>query len=81
MCFPIWRKIAGAVLLAAAISGCGFTTAFTNSFDSGFRSSCLSGAMKNGASKEVAEKYCECALVKFKETRSMDAAAKACVPR
>jgi hypothetical protein len=37
--------------------------------------------MKKTPSREVAEKYCECALAKFKETRSMDQAAKACQPR
>lgn len=35
--------------------------------------------MKKGAEQKVADKFCDCALGKFKETKSMDQAAKACV--
>lgn len=59
----------------------GFTEGFNKGFDKSFRESCLNGALKKGADKAVAEKYCECALAKFKETKSMDKAAEACVPK
>jgi len=52
---------------------------FQTSFDKSFKESCRSESMKKGASQKVAEKYCNCALVKFKETKSMEEAAKACV--
>ena len=71
----------GKVALAALLlSGCGsVTNGFVNGFDNGFRQSCMDGATKNGASKAQAQSYCDCALAKFKETRSMDQATKACL--
>ncbi len=73
------RQIALAAVLV--LCGCGtISSGFVNGFDNGFRQSCLEGATKKGAPKEVAQRYCECALAKFKETRSMDQAAKACLP-
>jgi hypothetical protein len=35
--------------------------------------------MKKGVSQKVADKYCDCALAKFKETKSMEQASKTCV--
>jgi hypothetical protein len=52
---------------------------FQKSFDKSFKESCRSESIKKGASQQVADKYCDCALAKFKETKSMDQAAKACV--
>jgi len=61
-------------------AGCGgFSQKFEQSFDKSFRESCRSGAVKKGATPALAEQYCECALVKFKETKSMDKAAEVCV--
>ena len=77
MTFRLMLLMAAALLLG----GCTAVDAFKQSFDSSFRTSCVASATKNGAAKEVAEKYCECALAKFKETKSMDAAAKACQPK
>ncbi|HMF91579.1 MAG TPA: hypothetical protein VKL40_13120 [Candidatus Angelobacter sp.] len=52
---------------------------FQESFDKSFRESCRTESMKKGATQKVADKYCDCALAKFKETKSMEQAAKACV--
>jgi len=52
---------------------------FEKGFDKNFKESCRSEAVKKGAPQQVADKYCDCALAKFKETKSMDQAAKACV--
>jgi len=52
---------------------------FQKSFDKSFKESCRNGAIKQGAAQQVADKYCDCALAKFKETKSMEQAAKACV--
>jgi hypothetical protein len=52
---------------------------FQESFDKSFKQSCRDGAVKKGADQKIADKFCDCALVKFKETKSMDQAAKACV--
>ena len=54
---------------------------FHKGFDKSFHDSCVTGAIKKGADKAVAEKYCDCAVVKFKETKSMDKAAEACAPK
>ena len=70
-----------AVFLATLIaSGCGgMSQKFVESFDKSFRESCRSGAIKNGAAPAVADRYCECALTQYKETKSMDKATKTCV--
>jgi hypothetical protein len=70
-------SIAFAVLLT---TGCGsFTKGFEEGFDKSFRESCRASALKQGADQAIADRYCECALVKFKETKSMDQSTKACV--
>jgi hypothetical protein len=53
-------------------------SSFHEAFDKSFRQSCQSEAVKKGASQDLAEKYCECALVKFKETKSMEQATNTC---
>jgi hypothetical protein len=45
---------------------------FEKNFDKSFKRSCRDGAMKKGASQQIADKYCDCALAKFKETKSME---------
>jgi len=52
---------------------------FQENFDKSFRESCRTEAMKKGATQKVAEKYCDCTLAKFKETKSMDQSAKTCM--
>jgi hypothetical protein len=52
---------------------------FQKSFDKSFKESCRTEAMKKGVNQKVADKYCDCALAKFKETKSMEQAGKACV--
>jgi len=52
---------------------------FQQSFDKSFRESCRTEAIKKGAPQKIAEKYCDCTLAKFKETKSMDESAKACL--
>lgn len=70
--------VAGALILAC--SGCGSAKkGFDESFDKSFKEGCRSEAMKSGAGQQIVEKYCDCALVKFKETKSMDEATKTCV--
>ena len=72
--------MAVSICLLLACLGCGtFKDQFNQSFDKSFRQSCRDGAIKRGAEPKIAEKYCECALEKFKETKSMDEASKACV--
>jgi len=48
------------------------------SFDKNFLSSCQTEAIKKGVTQEIAQKYCECALAKFRETKSMDQATTFC---
>ena len=72
----MWR------LAFVVLTGCSsFQQGFNKGFDKSFRESCLNGALKKGADKTVAEKYCDCALAKFKETKSMDQAAELCAPK
>jgi hypothetical protein len=71
---------AGTFLLLLTCTACdSFKQGFSQSFDSGFKESCRNGLVKKGFSQTNADKYCTCALAKFKETKSMDDAAKACV--
>jgi hypothetical protein len=66
--------------LAVFLTGCGsFQKGFDQSFDKSFRESCRASAVKQGASQALADKYCECTLAKFKETKSMDQSTKTCV--
>jgi hypothetical protein len=73
--------LAAAIVLALICSGCGvMQESFQKNFDKSFKESCRDGAMKKGnVSQKIADKYCDCALAKFKETKSMDEASKACV--
>jgi hypothetical protein len=67
-------------LLMLASSACdSFKQGFSENFDAGFKESCRNGLVKKGVSQTDADKYCSCTLVKFKETKSMDDAVKACV--
>ena len=69
-----------AIAVLLTCSGCGrMQESFQESFDKSFKESCRNGAVKKGADQKIAEKYCDCALGKFKETKSMEQAAKACV--
>lgn len=68
------------IALILICSGCdSFKEGFAQSFDKSFKESCRTEAMKKGASQKDAEKYCDCTLAKFKETKSMDQAAKTCI--
>jgi hypothetical protein len=70
---------AGIVLVLVCI-GCGsMKQNFQENFDKSFKESCRTEAMKNGANQKVAEKYCDCTLAKFKETKSMDQSTKTCL--
>ena len=72
--------LAAGIVLVLICSGCeSFQAGFQESFDKNFKESCRTESVKKGASQKVAEKYCDCALAKFKETKSMDQAAKFCV--
>jgi hypothetical protein len=51
---------------------------FEKGFDKSFAESCRTEAMKKGADQKMASKYCDCALAKFKETKSMEQATKTC---
>jgi hypothetical protein len=71
--------LAAGIALVFLSSGCGsMKESFQTSFDKSFKESCRSESMKRGVTQKVAEKYCDCALVKFKETKSMEQAGKAC---
>lgn len=70
------------VWVLVLLTNCGqLTEGFNRGFNKSFRESCLTAAMKKGAGMTEAERYCDCALVKFKESRSMDKAAEACAPK
>ena len=57
-------------------------SAFQESFDASFKSSCRQSAMRSGnVSQSVADRYCECALSVFHETHSMTQAASTCSQR
>lgn len=72
--------LAAIIALILTCSACdSMTQTFSENFDKSFKESCRTGAMKKGASQQVADKYCDCALAKFKETKSMDEAAKTCM--
>ena len=69
-----------AIAVLLTCSGCGrMQESFQESFDKSFKESCRNGLVKKGFSQTNADKYCTCALAKFKETKSMEQAAKACV--
>jgi hypothetical protein len=73
----IWTAGIAGIL---ACSGRGsMQQSFQESFDKNFKESCRTEAVKKGAEQKIADKFCDCALGKFKETKSMDQAAKACV--
>lgn len=68
------------IALTLTCGGCGsMQENFEKTFDKSFTESCRDGAVKKGVDQKIAEKYCDCALGKFKETKSMEQAAKACV--
>jgi len=74
--------LAVGIALTLISSGCqSAKESFQTSFDKSFKESCRSESIKKGASQKVAEKYCDCALEKFKETKSMEQASKACVEK
>jgi hypothetical protein len=76
---PMRIPLAAGIALVLISSGCGsIKESFQTSFDKSFKESCRSESVKRGATQKVAEKYCDCALVKFKETKSMEQATKAC---
>ena len=67
-------------LLLLASAGCGnFTQKFEEGFDKSFKESCRTGAIKEGAAPALANQYCDCALVKYKETKSMDKTKDFCI--
>jgi hypothetical protein len=54
-------------------------SAFQQSFDASFKSSCRQSAMSSGnLSRAVADNYCECSLTVFNQTHSMTQAAASC---
>jgi hypothetical protein len=63
---------AGTMVYRAAMDAAG------PSFDKGFRDSCIKRAVQGGADEARAAKFCDCALVSFKQTKSMSKAAEAC---
>ena len=68
-----------------AFTGCtsftsGFQKGFEKGFEKSFMESCVRSASKSGASADVINKYCDCAMKKFEKTKSMDKAAAACAP-
>jgi hypothetical protein len=66
-------------LTVVLLTGCGsMKEGFEKGFDKSFAESCRTETMKSGADQKLADKYCDCALAKFKETKSMDKAAEAC---
>jgi hypothetical protein len=72
--------LATGVALLLTSSGCGsMQESFQKGFDKNFKDTCRTEAVKKGVTQQIADKYCDCALAKFKETKSMDQAAKACV--
>ena len=58
------RTILPALLLAAAVSGCGQASeeAESREFDSNFRASCVSAAVRGAASEAIATQVCDCTL-------------------
>jgi hypothetical protein len=72
--------LAASLVLILTCSGCdSFKQGFTESFDSSYKQSCRDKVMQKGIGQQDAEKYCDCTLAKFKETKSMDEAAKTCI--
>ena len=68
------------LLLLLASSACdSFKQGVSEGFDKGYRQSCRDKVIKKGLSQQDADKYCECTLAKFKQTQSIDDAAKACI--
>lgn len=62
------------------LTGCGsMKEGFEKGFDKSFAESCRAEAMKKGAEQKIADKYCDCALAKFKETKSMESATQFCL--
>jgi hypothetical protein len=70
-----------ALLLVLSNIGCGtLQQSFDSSFDKSFRESCRTSAMKSpNVTQAMADQYCECALAKFKETKSMEKSSAACI--
>lgn len=54
---------------------------FNRGFDKKFIESCRSETQKRGADPRVGEKYCDCALEKFKEHYSTEEAGKFCAAK
>ena len=72
--------LAAVIALLLACCGCdSFKQGFSESFDKSYKESCRDKVMKKGLGQQDADKYCDCTLVKFKETKSMDEAAKTCI--
>ena len=73
------RPILLTFLILAALTGCaGMKEGFEKGFDKSFAESCRAEAIKQGADKQLADRYCDCTLKKFKETKSMDQSTKTC---
>jgi hypothetical protein len=73
-------SLAAVIALLLISSGCdSFKQGFSDSFDKSYRQSCRDKVVQKGVSQQDAEKYCECTLAKFKETKSMEDAAKTCI--
>jgi len=67
-------------LTVILLTGCGsMQEGFQKGFDKSFAESCRTEAMKKGADQKIADKYCDCALARFKETKSMEAATQFCL--
>jgi hypothetical protein len=74
--------LAAAIVLVLLSSGCeSFKGSFQESFDKSFKESCRKQSIQAGASQQIADKYCDCALQKFKETKSMDQSINFCVDK
>ena len=72
--------MAASLVLILTCSACdSFKEGFGESFDKSYKESCRDKVMKKGLGQQDAEKYCTCTLVKFKETKSIEEAAKTCI--
>jgi len=52
----------GLVALAAGCNSKGNEQAFSDKFDKGFRSSCVSSSMQGGVPADVSNQVCDCAI-------------------
>ena len=80
------RKALLAVFMAASAAGCGQSSeaAFDKEFDTNFRASCISAAVRGSTSDAVATKVCDCTLAginaKFSRTEKMALSAEQAQP-